>query len=223
MALTITNDAVLTWLWQTNYWLGVGAEDHGWVAGTQGWCAAGSVADLEANASNYYHFLMWTGSVTTATNPLSISVSRPYSVVATFGENLATHATPQWWLVANGLTNDSWDVMALADTDADGMRNWQEWVAGTDPTNGQSLLSISQVVFTASGRLPLSFDSVAGRTYQVWLSSSLVETNWSRAPHSSTEEGALNTDAIAGSGAPVTTFVQPDGTANFYRVGVQKE
>jgi len=223
VTLTITNDAVLTWLWQTNYWLDVGSQENGWVVGTQGWCTAGSVADLEAVPSNYYHFLAWTGTVTTSTNPLSLSLCCPQAVVATFGENLATNNTPQWWLAAHGLTNDDWDVLALADSDDDGMRNWQEWVAGTDPTNHQSLLSISQVVFTANGRLPLSFASVTGRTYQVWQSLSMTEMNWSPAPHSWIGVGPLNTNAIAGSGSPITTFVEPDGTVRLYRIGVQHE
>jgi hypothetical protein len=223
VTLTLTNEATLTWQWQTNYWLGARSEAYGWVAGTEGWYTVGSAVQLEAVPSNYCHFLMWTGSVTSTTNPLVLWVCCPHTVVATFAEDLAAHGTPIHWLVEYGLTNGDWDDITLADSDHDFMANWQEWIAGTDPTNARSRFIVSGVMSGSNGTLPLTFDTVVGRIYQVWQSSSLAGTNWLFAPHSSSAQGPFDTNAIPGSGSIVTTFVQPDGTACLYRISVHRD
>lgn len=221
VSFNLTQDSTLTWQWRTNYWVKVSSGDHGSVAGTQGWYTAGAAAAVEAKASNYYRFAMWTGTVVSATNPLVLWVYRPHAVVANFTEALATNGIPLPWLVEHGFTNGAWDVLALADSDADGLWNWQEWRAGTDPTNPRSVLSLSPVALTPEGRLPLTFAAVAGKTYQVWKSSDLTGRNWAVAPYSPVEPGGLTVDPISGTGAAVTVFVQPDGVPCFYRVGVR--
>ena len=51
---------------------------------------------------------------------------------------IAPRGTPVWWLVKHGLTNSSWAAEELRDGDGDGYPAWQEYLAGTDPTNAQS-------------------------------------------------------------------------------------
>ena len=71
----------------------------------------------------------------------------------------ATHSIPYNWFVYKGVTNDT-SVGAMtaaeadqADADGDGMWNWQEYLAGTEPTNETSkLVIISQ---TMSNNFPL--------------------------------------------------------------------
>lgn len=48
---------------------------------------------------------------------------------------------PRDWLISYGMTND-FEHAAFSDNDGDGHSAWQEYVAGTDPTDKSSLLSI---------------------------------------------------------------------------------
>ncbi|TAL06434.1 MAG: hypothetical protein EPO07_01830 [Verrucomicrobia bacterium] len=68
------------------------------------------------------------------------------------------------WLQQYGLPiNGSTDS---ADTDGDGHNNWQEWRAGTIPTNAASVLKLFSPTGDVSG-LTLRWQSVTTRTY--WL------------------------------------------------------
>jgi hypothetical protein len=59
-----------------------------------------------------------------------------------------------------------------ADQDHDGMNNWQEWRAGTDPTDTNSALRLYPPVVLAPGLL-LSWTSVTNRSYSVERSANL--------------------------------------------------
>jgi len=214
--LNVTNGPAVT-----SYPLTISAGPNGWVVGTSDYYPAGTNIQVQAVASNYYSFLTWTGTVTSGANPLTVVMSNAQSVVATFAEILATNSTPQWWLAGYGVTNGSLDDQALGDADGDGMLNWQEWVAGTNPTNAASRLSITNVVMTADGKMPLIFNSVTGKTYQVWQISDLLGTNWSVAYRAAVAGGPYDTNAIPGTGSTITNFVQPGGASGFYRIGVQ--
>lgn len=68
------------------------------------------------------------------------------------------------WLLQYGLPFDS--ASEAADPDHDGLNNWQEWVAGTNPTNDVSVLRILSASGTASG-VAVSWSSVANRSYSL--------------------------------------------------------
>ena len=70
--------------------------------------------------------------------------------------------TFQAWLQYYGLPTDG--SADLIDSDGDGLNNWQEWVAGTNPTNADSGLRISSVIYTDTG-LAVSWQSITGRSY----------------------------------------------------------
>jgi hypothetical protein len=60
------------------------------------------------------------------------------------------------------------------DSDRDGLTNWKEWYAGTDPTNATSTLVFGDV--NLSGGVPqLSWQSAQDRTYSVLFASNLVD------------------------------------------------
>ena len=59
-----------------------------------------------------------------------------------------------------------------ADPDEDGLANWQEYLAGTDPRNGDSVLQIVDVR-KVTGGMQLGWASVPGRLYRIALSESL--------------------------------------------------
>ena len=57
-----------------------------------------------------------------------------------------------------------------ADPDHDGMSNYAEWVAGTNPTNAASALRLTMLSVTNLNQITLAWSSVAGKSY--WLESS---------------------------------------------------
>ena len=67
---------------------------------------------------------------------------------------------------------------ALLDTDGDGMKNWQEYVAGTDPTNAQSYLKVDQL--TVNGPASVRFQAVSNKTYTVQFKDSVTAAAWQK-------------------------------------------
>jgi hypothetical protein len=74
--MTVTNDAILTWRWATNYWLETSAEAHGSVAPDSSWQPGGLPALIVATPAAYYHFAHWTNRLGT-TIPLPCSWTCP--------------------------------------------------------------------------------------------------------------------------------------------------
>ena len=66
------------------------------------------------------------------------------------------------WRAQYGLPTDG--SSDYADTDRDGLNNWQEWVAGTNPTNGLSTLRVLTASGAASGET-VTWASVSYRSY----------------------------------------------------------
>jgi pectin methylesterase-like acyl-CoA thioesterase len=75
------------------------------------------------------------------------------------------------WLQGYGLPTDG--SADYADSDHDSMNNWQEWVCGTCPTNGQSVLRMVTAVPTASNAT-VTWQSVAGVNYFLERSADLA-------------------------------------------------
>jgi hypothetical protein len=85
------------------------------------------------------------------------------------GVDLGTSPTPApfscisfAWLQQFNLPTDS--SADYVDTDHDGLNNWKEWCAHTDPTNALSVLTMLTPTNSASGWI-LSWQSVSGVTY----------------------------------------------------------
>jgi hypothetical protein len=81
--------------------------------------------------------------------------------------------TPIWWLYSYGMDeNDD-----LTDGDMDGLAAWEEYVAGTIPTDSNSVLQITSMTNVESNdQYVISWNSVAGKTYNVVTGSALTET-----------------------------------------------
>ena len=131
---------------QTNYRLTAVPASNGSIgASATGWYAVGATAAVQAVAATYYHFAGWGGDAIAAQsiqNPLVLVMDQPHTLSALFTASLAPLQTPEWWLAAHGLTNGAWGAMEMDDTDHDGVPNWQEWVADTDPTNPGSFFRL---------------------------------------------------------------------------------
>jgi hypothetical protein len=106
-------------------------------------------------------------------NPASpAGAASAFATVTTLADSDGDGIPDAWWS-AYGLTNAP---DRLADSDGDGMLNWQEYVAGTDPTNALSVLRFDWL--TTSNGVALSFEAVSNRTYTVQYSETLGSSNW---------------------------------------------
>jgi hypothetical protein len=114
------------------------------------------------------------------------------------------------WLQQYGLTNNG--TADYTDSDGDGMNNWQEWKAGTIPTNAASVLQLASPSNSVSGMI-VTWQSVSGITYFLQRS-----TNLSAQPAFST----IQSNIIGQTGT--TSYLDTTAAGHdlsIYRVGVQ--
>jgi len=149
-----------------------------------------------------------------------------------FAANRTTNNVPEGWLVDHGLTNRDFAAEALMDQDADGMAAWEEYAAGTDPTNAASRFSISGVEPFGTNYIVVAFeDDVPGS----WFTQRLLQAEgyvltWASASNRCyTLYGATGAAAapliIAGNlpaTPPLNTYTDLVETSGqrFYRLGV---
>jgi hypothetical protein len=129
------------------------------------------------------------------------------------------HGIPYNWLtymgvVTNGSSSNSMATAAIdtADFDGDGMPNWQEYFAGTEPTNALSKLVIISQSVDATGKATIK-----------WLNAAHPLANYSIAmatnlDYSTTWQSISNNIASQAGGTNTLTASGPSNTPAFFRV-----
>jgi hypothetical protein len=127
------------------------------------------------------------------------------------------NAVPYEWMTMYFGSNQSTWPSTTADSDGDGMNNYQEFLAGTNPTNAASVLRVQISKTSSQGAQPqqlglspqgmfVIWNTQPGLTYQVQVTTNF--TSWSVVPNGSARFAAGTNDSIFVGG----------GSAGYYRV-----
>ncbi len=122
-----------------------------------------------------------------------------------------TSAISYGWLQQYGLATDG--SADGVDSDGDTMNTWQEWVAGTNPTNALSRLVMEPVAAGNGTGVTVKWQSVLARVYYLQRSTNLAPST----PFSSIQSNIFGQ-------AGFTTFFDRSATnpvPYFYRIGIQ--
>ena len=162
------------------HWLDTEAGINGSVSPSDQWVAQGSSVDVTATSDAYYHFSVWTGDTQgdAGNSVMTLVMNAPATVQGNFIENLAPEGTPEWWMVLHGLTNGTFAEEELADGDNDGRLAWQEWVCDTDPTNGASVLQITDIEPDGAGMKVYWKGGVQSTQVLEWRTNLVSGTDW---------------------------------------------
>lgn len=102
-------------------------------------------------------------------------------------------------------------LSAAGDQDGDGESNADEQAAGTNPLSAASVFRVTGVVRNG-GNVEVSFSSVAGRSYQLETSATLLSGPWMDAG-----------SAVEATGPATMISVPASGERRFYRVRVESD
>jgi len=113
------------------------------------------------------------------------------------------------------------DIDPNADSDGDGMSNWNEYLAGTFPFLATDIFEITRSdVNPKTGRIALTFTTVSSRKYHILVRGALADGEWQTAASSASEDGVLEYQVINGSGREMVVYVDGSYDSAFFRVGV---
>lgn len=132
--------------------------------------AFGTTVTVDVVPDLYYSWGNWSGDVPGSQvndRPLELLMDQDRTIVANFTADLAVNDVPHWWLAQYGWTSD-FDTFAVLDTDKDGQSAWEEYVAGTNPTDANSVFQVELTEMDPeSGDLVMSWPSVFGKEYYI--------------------------------------------------------
>ncbi|MGE4487967.1 MAG: sialidase family protein [Kiritimatiellales bacterium] len=118
---------------------------------------------------------------------------------------------PESWMAQYDLPTDG--SADFIDSDGDGMDNYSEWKAGTNPTNALSYFAVAHNPSASDNGFQLQWNSLTGRTYQIESSTNLLDT----------PAFQIIRSGIQGSES-ITEFVDTNSPRNalkFYRITIE--
>jgi len=146
----------------------------------------------------------------TSTNFIWSNVQAGGTLYATFTDQVTSdpgHPT-YTWLATHGLATDTNGTNgSCSDTDHDGLTAWQEYLAGTDPTNAASVLSLRSIT-TGSGSniIRWSSSALARAPYNVLYSTNLTSGVWTLYTNNIAPTPPTNSLIIPRTGSSPTLF-----------------
>jgi len=177
--------------------------------------AGGSAVFDNANRVNATVALDTVGTYVlrlTADDGIETAFDEVRIIVTDTNSTATVNGTPYAWLDSFGITND-YELADLGDPDGDGALTWQEYQAGTDPTNAMSVFRLMSATIGVSGDLELVWygttNSGVTTAFVVYRCTNLLSGGWE--PVSTNTRSATGTNTWSGSGA---------SGAAFYRIGM---
>ena len=146
----------------------------------------------------------WSVFITNVAKPAGLLSATAQLVILT---DTNGNGLPDSWEAAHGFGVGN-PAERDADVDDDGLTNWEEYIAGTNPTNAASTLRVE--VPSAAGSATVRFHAMSNHTYSVYYTDVLDAGLWAKLA-----------DIIARSSNHVESVPDPGWTTNrFYRVVV---
>jgi hypothetical protein len=140
------------------------------------------VDQTNSASSSFYSFVVNTNSAgaytVILTNVAGGSQSFAWTnAILTVLTDSNTNGIPDVWEATyfgspTGVTNRD------ADSDGDGLSNWEEYRAGTDPTDPTSYLKVTRI--SPAGGARIEFNAVSNRTYSVEFKDGIDTALWTR-------------------------------------------
>ena len=224
--IVMSRDSNLAWHWKTNMWLDTEVDGYGAVNMPDGWYGTTAEVTVVATPGEYTVFDSWRGDTngsTIVSNQITVTMSTPRELVAHFDELVTSHGTPWWWLASYQLTNSGFEVQAGADPDGDRLLTWEEWIAGTIPTNELSVLRVAGFPPESAPRRPFTFLTVPGRSYRVISCGDLIVGNWLPEPVARGAMAVLSAAPLQATGDSMTVYIAAQEGAYYYRIIVDNE
>jgi hypothetical protein len=137
------------------------------------------VGDYSITYSDVPYYITPTNQTLTLTTSNTIVFTGIYSIVDTNGNNISDEWERTFFGVAAAHHPGS------LDSDMDGATDYEEFIAGTDPTNATSLTYLTLTPINKGASFRIQWPSVSGHSYQLLESSNILNwnilMNWRRA------------------------------------------
>ena len=177
--LTVSNDLVLIDTALLAYDLGAAGSDSVNVSGDMTLDGTLNLHDAGGFGAGTYTLFTYTGALTdngvvVGTVPNELSYDCTVTHAAGQVQLLVEHsAFGQWQVEQFGSVTNAAGEAGL-DQDGDGMNNWDEFLAGTEPTNNMSLLMLSDTTEQDGPGYTLTWSGVSGHVYSVERSTNMM-------------------------------------------------